>query len=87
MIAEYTQWPGEKVFYEQEIENDTVASAEWTITPTGPTLSGKVNGSTSSRILVSGLAAGKTYLLTAHIVCVSTAEREGVARISALAKR
>lgn len=87
MINKYTQWPAEKLFYEQRIEGDTVKSADWSITPTGPTLDGKANTTTSSKILVSGLAAGTTYLLRSHIVGASGQEFEGVARIEALAKR
>ena len=44
-----------------------ISTTTWSITPTGPTLSGQSDGSTSSRIYVSGCTLGVVYRLSCKI--------------------
>lgn len=57
----------------------TITTATWAIFPTGPTLDGQIDTTTSSRIFVSGCTLGVVYLLTNNIVTsfstAQTAER------------
>ncbi len=72
----WTQRAGEKLDYRQVIRGDTVASATWSINPTGPTLGEPVNTENSSTVRVSGLSADTDYTLKPHIVGGSGQEFE-----------
>ena len=68
----YEQKPAEMRRYEQAITNDTIqGQPAFAISPSGPTLNGQIDGSTTTSILVSGLTAGVTYDLSVQIVGVS----------------
>lgn len=64
------QTVGETRQYSQSIPGDTIASASWAISPSGPTLSGQVNTLTTSTILVATPAAGN-FVLTATLTGTS----------------
>lgn len=45
-----------------------LASSTWTITPSGPTLSGSTNDTDDTSVYVANIAAGVKYYLSNHIV-------------------
>lgn len=54
------------------VEGDTINSRQWTISPTGPTLT----NDTSDVVFVEGCEFGKVYHLTEHVVTDSGLEDE-----------
>ena len=63
----FVQGTNEARDYQVALRGDTVASATASITPEA-TLGVPVTTSTTARVRVSGLVAGKTYALTLHVV-------------------
>lgn len=51
---------------------DTIATRQWTITPSGPTL----QGDTTNIVFVSGLVVGEQYKLTEHITTAAGVQDE-----------
>ena len=69
----FKQDPQDKLFYKQALNNDIVASADWTISPAAQ-IDMKSHDSSAAYCRVSGLAAGQDYKLTCHIVAQSGQE-------------
>ena len=68
---QFFQHPGESKSYQQQIVNDTITSAVWSITPTGPTLSPYPTTANAATVLVSGLTLGENYTLMVTLDCGS----------------
>lgn len=69
MTAFKTIGPGETITWEFDWDADdwlgsaTISTSTWTISPSGPTLSGQVNDSTTTQVNVSGCTYGTQYTL------------------------
>lgn len=83
------QTPRETLPYQAQIaqgNNDTIASAAWSITGTG-TIGIPVTTLTASSVFVSNLASGQTYTLACLITGVSGAIYEGSILIQCVTRR
>lgn len=63
--------PQAKRTYRQKIVGDTISSAVWAITPSGPTLGGQSDTTEQTTIQVSGLTLGTLYNLKVTVTCAS----------------
>jgi len=77
----WPQGPNAKRDYRLTVVGDTIADADWSITPTGPTLGTPVNETTQSTVRVSGIEQGKGYVLGCHIVMGTGQEDDGYCQI------
>lgn len=73
MATFYVQTPNEKLHYEiawsDVIESGvTISTSTWSISPTGPTLSGTGFDLLTTYLDVNGCTAGQDYVLTNKIV-------------------
>jgi len=69
-----SQTPNEVLNYTAQIDpsnNDTVASAAWSIRPFGPTIGAPTNSGNSTSVLLEGLAANTQYYLACLITGTS----------------
>jgi len=55
---------------------DTISSASWSVSPSGPTIATSSNTTTTTTARVSGGTAGTEYTLTCHVVLASGQEDE-----------
>jgi hypothetical protein len=79
-----SQTPTEKLAYVAQIEpsnNDTVSSATWAISPSGPTVGSATNSGATSTVLVSGITLGVAYVLSCHITGASAQLYDGIIEI------
>lgn len=53
---------------------DTISSASWSVSPSGPTIVSSSNTTTTTKARVSGGTAGAEYTLTCHVVLASGQE-------------
>ena len=71
--------------YQQAVYNDTLLSATWSVSPTGPVLSGQVDTSSDTTIFFTSAAAG-IFALKALLVLASGQQLEGVIHITVQAQ-
>lgn len=67
----FEQHSTETIAYKQEVTQDPITSAIWTITPSGATLTQVATTTTETTCMVSGMTAGKVYQLKVLITCES----------------
>jgi hypothetical protein len=63
----YKQHASENVPYRITLSGDTLSSALWSISPSGPVVSAPANSAQTSTVLVSQITAGTTYQLVVVI--------------------
>lgn len=77
----------EKIIYTCTLNpsnHDTIVSATWGITPTGPTIGTPTTGSTTSAAMISNLTAPIVYVVNVHIVGASGQQYDGYLEINAV---
>ncbi len=70
-MQRYEQGPTTKRSYQIQVNGDTVASAVWSISPAGPTLSGQTTAVNSATAFVSGVTPGQQYILSCVLTLAS----------------
>ena len=86
MAAFFTQLIGETVLYEQDIVNDSITNAVWSVDQPGATLGSPITTTTNSQVTFSSTVVGN-YVLTVTLTLLSGQVLEGQARINVIAVR
>jgi hypothetical protein len=83
-MLQFTQVVGESLYYQQDVVNDTIIAAVWSVDIAGPILSGQIDAASSSKILFTQAIPG-TFVLTADLELATGQTRKGQARINVIA--
>lgn len=85
MAAQFSQAVGELIGYQQDVKNDTISSAVWSVVPDeGTTLTGGSTGPTSVSKLF-GAQTPASYVLSVEMQMASGQVLIGEARIQVVA--
>lgn len=82
-MTSFTQIIDEYVPYRQDVVNDTITTAEWSVEPTGPQVTPVPPSSTTAQAFFSYGIPG-VFVLSVKLTLASGAIRIGQARISIL---
>lgn len=81
MAAQFAQVVNEYVPYRQDVINDTIQTAEWSVEPSGPTVSPVTPTSTTAQAYFQYSLPG-IFVLSVKLTLTSGAIRIGQARIT-----
>ena len=73
----YEQHTTESRLFAVKITNDTISSAVWSVTPTGPTITAKTQTADTTMAMLSGVVLNTKYRVT---VIVTTATSQVIER-------
>lgn len=82
-MNQFTQLIGENIVYEQDVQNDTITAASWTVAPSGPVLTLPNFTPTAATVQFMSASEG-TYILEVSLTLMSGQIRIGQARIQVL---